>query len=118
MIVVSKNGRAKKTVSETTEILGQYGLSSSDNVTRRLIREGSIKATPAGVNAKDKRSGYDILERDIYKYIVSKIEAMAEIFPILEEYQQLKEQKQAQNKQPEKQVKQQTNKTIKEETNK
>lgn len=83
-MLVKKDGRAKKSVKETFEIIEQYGLATSENVTRRLIREGKIKATPLGKTENDKRSGYVIYERDIYKFITDSIPVMKDIFAKLE----------------------------------
>lgn len=81
--LIVKKGRAVKTVSEITEILQKYGLSKSEHVTRRLIREGRIKGHFAE-GPTDKRSGYVVLEKDVRKYIVQEIPAMKDIFEVLE----------------------------------
>ena len=88
-MLVKKDGRAKKSVKETFKILEQYGLSSSENVTRRLIREKQLRATPLGETENDKRSGYVVFERDIYKFIIERIPVMKDIFASLEKLESI-----------------------------
>lgn len=89
MTILRNNGRAKFSIEEATKTLKSFGLSTSENVTRRLVREEKLKATLKGKNENDKRSGYVILEKDIYKYVVSQIPAMKEIFAKLEELERI-----------------------------
>lgn len=57
-------------VKEAFEILKAEGLTSSIQVVRRWIREGKIKATMKGGYHK---GGYDIKEKDLEDFILSKL---------------------------------------------
>jgi len=69
-------------VKETTEILEKYGISHNEKKTRDLIAKGRLKARAKGENANDRRSGYEVSEKNIYDLIVQEIPIMKDFLDL------------------------------------
>lgn len=69
-------------VKKTTEILAQYGISHNEKKTRDLIAKGRLKARGKGDNPNDRRSGYEISEKNIYDLVVQEIPIMKQFLDL------------------------------------
>lgn len=74
--MLNPKSKQKYTVEQATEILREYGLSTSTYVTNRLVREGKLLGYSAGTNPNDRRSGTVIQEDELYNFVSREIPAI------------------------------------------